>query len=46
MWNFSPTRHQPFTLYPDRELRLSYRIYVLDEPIDASTAEALAREVS
>ena len=46
MWNFSPTRHQPFTLYPDKELRLSYRIYVLDEPIDASTAEALAREVS
>ena len=45
MWNFSPTKRQSFTLHPDKELRLSYRIYVLDESINASTAEALAKEV-
>lgn len=45
MWNFSPTRHQAFTLQPDRELRLSYRIYLLDEPIDASAAETLAGQI-
>lgn len=45
MWNFSPTKRQSFTLHPDQELRLSYRIYVLDESINASTAEALAKEV-
>lgn len=44
MWNFSPTKHQPFTLHPGKELHLSYRIYVLDEAIDASTAETLAKE--
>ena len=45
MWNFSPTKRQSFTLHPDQELRLSYRIYVLDESINTSTAEALAKEV-
>lgn len=45
MWNFSPTRHKAFTLLPGKELSLSYRIYVLDAPIDASIAESLARKI-
>ena len=44
MWNFSPTKEKPFTLQPGSELRLAYRIYVLDDKIDASEAERLASD--
>ena len=43
MWNFSPTKEQPFTLRPGETLELSYRIYILDGKIDPATAEKLAR---
>ena len=42
MWNFSPTKQQAFTLEPGKELSLSYRIYVLDKKINATTAEVLS----
>lgn len=43
MWNFSPTKLQPYTLELGNTLKLSYRIYVLDEKIDKQTAEELFR---
>lgn len=42
MWNFSPTKQQAFTLEPGKELTLFYRIYVLDQKINSTTAEALS----
>lgn len=42
MWNFSPTKQKAFTLEPGKELSLSYRIYVLDKNINATTAEVLS----
>lgn len=45
MWNFSPTKRQPFTLQPGQELTLAYRIHVLGERINAATAEELAHKV-
>ena len=42
MWNFSPTKEQPFTLRPGAELTLAYRVYVLEERLDADAAARLA----
>ena len=42
MWNFSPTKQKAFTLEPGKELSLSYRIYVLDKNLNATTAEVLS----
>lgn len=44
MWNFSPTKQQPFTLEPGKVLKLSYRIYIFDKKIDAAIAEKLYAE--
>ncbi|NDV65237.1 PmoA family protein [Bacteroides sp. 224] len=41
MWNFSPTKKQAYTLRPESELKLRYRIYILDELIDSKKAERL-----
>lgn len=46
MWNFSPTKEKAFTLQPGGTLRLAYRIYVLDEKIDQTTAEKLSQSIS
>lgn len=44
MWNFSPTKEQPFTLHPGAELTLAYRIYVLEGRLDADAAARLASQ--
>lgn len=44
MWNFSPTKEQPFTLIPGQSFHLSYRIYILDTKIDADKAEMLFKQ--
>lgn len=46
MWNFSPTKEQPFTLLPGNSLKLRYRIYIFDDKINKVQAESLWKKYS